>query len=105
MNTEHWGPGMYGDFGAVGNVSAGPEAWVIAALAIAAPFIIALIAWAMVWKALGLWHAARRGQYIWFLILLVVNTFGILEMIYLFVVAQIKPRDLFSGRSGHEHKA
>lgn len=94
-------PGMMygqGDYGMMGSM--GPEGWILAALAIALPLLLLAIVWSLVWKALALWHAARRGQYVWFCILLVVNTLGILEMIYLFVVAQIKPRDLFSTRSG-----
>lgn len=34
-------------------------------------------------KGLALWHAARRSEKWWFIILLVVNTIGILELIYL----------------------
>ena len=37
-------------------------------------------------KGLALWHAARRSEKWWFIILLVVNTVGILELIYLYVV-------------------
>ena len=49
------------------------------------PFAVLFILWALVWKGLALWHSARRGQYWWFLALLIVNTFGILEIIYLFL--------------------
>lgn len=73
----------------------------LVALAVVAPFIIAAILWTLVWKGLGLWHSARRGQYWWFLILLVVNTLGILEIIYLFFVAKLKFKDLFTLHSGH----
>ena len=76
--------------------------WVLLALAVAAPFIIFLVLWSVVWKGLALWHAGRRGQYWWFVILLVVNTAGILEIIYLFFVAKLKVHDLFSERS-HSH--
>lgn len=41
------------------------------------------IVWAFAWKAIALWHAAHNGQRIWFVALLVVNTVGILEIIYL----------------------
>jgi len=91
---ESWGP-----FGHMG--SWGPEGWMLVAIAIAAPFIIAAILWSVVWKGLALWHSARRGQYWWFLILMVVNTLGILEIIYLFFVAKLKFKDLFTAHSGH----
>ena len=47
------------------------------------PWIILLIIWIVVWKALALWSSARRGQKIWFIALLVVNTMGLLEIGYL----------------------
>jgi NADH:ubiquinone oxidoreductase subunit 6 (subunit J) len=37
-------------------------------------------------KGMALWHSARRDEKWWFIILLVVNTIGILEFIYLFFV-------------------
>ena len=37
-------------------------------------------------KGYSLWHAARRSEKWWFVILLVVNTMGILELCYLFFV-------------------
>jgi hypothetical protein len=50
------------------------------------PFIlILLILWSVVWKGLALWRAAHLGQKYWFSIILVVNTLGILEIIYLLV--------------------
>ncbi len=55
----------------------------------------ALSLWTIFWKGLALWHAARRGQPWWFVILLLVNTVGILEIIYLFGVAKVKGGDLF----------
>lgn len=79
--------------------------WIFAALAFLAPVILLVVLWSVVWKGLALWHAARRGQYWWFFIILVVNTLGILEIIYLFFVAKIKWADLFSTRSGHEGHA
>lgn len=77
--------------------------WVLLALALAAPFIIAALLWSIVWKGLALWHSARRGEYWWFMILLVVNTLGILEIIYLFFVAKLKFKELFSTHSHAPH--
>lgn len=47
------------------------------------PWIIVLLLWVIVWKALALWQAARRDQKIWFIALLIVNTAGLLEITYL----------------------
>ncbi len=58
-------------------------------------FISIIVLWSLFWKGLALWHSARRNQPWWFIILLVVNTMGILEIIYLFAVLKLKPKDLF----------
>jgi hypothetical protein len=42
-----------------------------------------LVLWEIFWKGLALWHAAREGQWVWFVVFLVVHTAGILEIIYL----------------------
>jgi methionyl-tRNA synthetase len=45
---------------------------------------IALSIWALIWKGIALWKASRNNHKIWFIILLVANTVGILEIIYIF---------------------
>lgn len=47
---------------------------------------IALIIWSLIWKGLALWRAARNGHTAWYIIMLIVNTAGILEIIYYFAV-------------------
>lgn len=47
------------------------------------PWIIAVLLWVLIWKALALWQAARKNQKIWFVALLIINTLGLLEIIYL----------------------
>lgn len=99
------GPGMHGyESQWLGNmpVGAGAPEWVLVAFAFLGPLIILVVLWSLVWKGLSLWHAARRGQYWWFAILLVVNTAGILEIIYLFFVAKLKLKQLFSVHAPHE---
>lgn len=60
------------------------------------PMLVLLALWSIFWKGLGLWHAGRRGQPWWFVILLVVNTIGLLEIVYLFLVLKLKSSELFS---------
>ena len=53
--------------------------------------LITLLAiWTIPWKAVALWKSARRNNLAWFIILLLVNTIGILEIIYIFAVARNK---------------
>ena len=61
------------------------------------PFIMSLllvvVVWSLLWKGLALWRAAKRGDMWWFIAFLVVNTAGILEIIYLFVITGAKLSD------------
>lgn len=45
--------------------------------------ILLLVIWSLTWKGVALWVAARKGQLAWFIVLMIVNTVGILEIIYL----------------------
>lgn len=70
------------------------------------PILPLFFLWSVLWKGLALWHSGRRGQVWWFVIFLVVNTLGILEIIYLFAVAKLKFEQLFSsGKKAQEAKS
>lgn len=45
--------------------------------------------WSLAWKGLGLWRAARNGSKVWFVVLLLVNTVGLLEILYLAVFSKM----------------
>ena len=66
-----------------------PEYWVgplgAGLLVLGAIVVFALVLWSIYWKARALWHSARKGEKIWFVVFLVVNTLGILEILYLYV--------------------
>jgi len=63
------------------------------------PILPLILLWSIFWKGLALWHSARRGQPWWFVILIIVNTVGILEIVYLFAVAKLKMSELFSKKA------
>ena len=50
--------------------------------------------WSLIWKGWALWRASRNYQKVWFMVLLVVNTVGILEILYLFVFSKKKEKNL-----------
>lgn len=53
-------------------------------------FILVLLVitfWSLPWKGVALWKAARLSHDTWFVILLVFQTLAILEIIYIFGVA------------------
>ncbi len=42
-----------------------------------------LYVWSLIWKGIALWRAAHYKQRNWFVVMLVVNTVGLLEILYL----------------------
>lgn len=44
-----------------------------------------LVFWELIWKGLGLYKAGKRQQPIWFIFMLILNTAGILPIIYLLI--------------------
>lgn len=50
--------------------------------------VVPLLLWIIAWKGWALWLAARRREPVWFVALLVINTFGLLEIFYIFVIAK-----------------
>jgi len=67
-------------------------------LSIGAILFIALVIAVFALKGFTLWIAAKRNEKGWFTALLILNTFGILELIYLYFVA-----DYWKKNSSHAH--
>ncbi len=53
-----------------------------------APIMILLVVWTLYWKFHALWHAAKNDEKWWFIGLMVINTLGILEILYLYYFAK-----------------
>jgi uncharacterized protein DUF5652 len=51
-------------------------------------WFLALFLWALVWKGLAMWKAARVGARYWFWAFLLVNTLGILEILYIYMFSE-----------------
>ncbi len=47
--------------------------------------LVVLSLWSLVWKGLALYKSARRREVAWFVVMLVLNTAGILPIIYLLI--------------------
>lgn len=55
------------------------------------PWLLFLvITWSLIWKGLALWRAARNNSKPWFVALLLINTVGVLEMVYIFIINKKK---------------
>ena len=52
------------------------------------PIMILLIVWTLYWKYKSLWLAAKKDSKGWFIALLIINTVGILEILYIYVFSK-----------------
>jgi len=62
-------------------------------------FFAILFAWSIAWKGAALWRAARNNQSYWFTAIILINTVGILEILYIFIFAKKRPESGASGQS------
>lgn len=46
-------------------------------------YLILISIWILFWKGISLWKSAKQNQKYWFISLLLFNTLGILEIIYI----------------------
>jgi len=53
-----------------------------------------LFLWSIPWKGFALWKSSRRAEKLWFIIFLLVNTAGILEILYLFIFSEKKKKKI-----------
>lgn len=58
------------------------------------PIIIPFLVWILFWKGYALWLTVKNDHKRWFVVMLVLNTFGILEIIYVFYIAKKKWSDI-----------
>ena len=46
--------------------------------------LIPIIIWEFIWKGIGMWKSARNNQLGWFVAILILNTLGILPIVYIY---------------------
>jgi hypothetical protein len=49
-----------------------------------------LVIWELIWKGIALWKAAKEKQKGWFIAILLLNTVGILPILYIFLLKKGK---------------
>ncbi len=54
------------------------------------PVIIILVLWEAVWKLMALWKSARNNHLAWFICIALINTIGILPIVYIFLMHKKK---------------
>jgi len=47
-------------------------------------FYIPFLGWSIFWKGWALWKSANKKHLVWFILLLLINTFALLEIVYIF---------------------
>ena len=49
------------------------------------PLLVILFIWEVVLKLLAMWKAAQRKELLWFILIAIFNTLGILPLLYLII--------------------
>jgi methionyl-tRNA synthetase len=60
-----------------------------AQLGISIWILVVILIWSAIWKLIALWKSAKKGHVAWFIILAIVNTIGILEILYVYIFSEI----------------
>ncbi len=63
-----------------------------------------VLIWTLTWKLLGLWRAARKGSMVWFIILAIFNTVGVLPILYIFLFSHMKPAPVVKKKPAKKKK-
>ena len=50
---------------------------------LAIPLLALVIIWSLAIKGVALWRSARKGHKVWFVVFLLLNDIGVLELVYL----------------------
>jgi len=56
--------------------------------------MLLLVVWTLVWKCYSVWTASKKNHKKWFIALIIFNTLGILDIIYIFYIAKKKWSDV-----------
>lgn len=71
------------------NMTSNPSLAILNTWMNAHPVLVPLaLIWSLAWKGFALWRSAELRQKYWFVALLLINTLGILEIFYIFVIAR-----------------
>lgn len=55
-------------------------------------FVGTILLWSLIWKGIALYKAARNNHKWWFIAIFIINTIGILEIIYIFIFGKSKDK-------------
>ena len=55
--------------------------------------LLVVFLWEAIWKIAALWKSARKGHIVWFIVIALVNTIGILPILYIYVFSKMKIKE------------
>ena len=56
--------------------------------------LIVLAIWESIWKAIALWKSGKNNQLAWFIFIFIINSAGILPILYIFFFQKNKRKKL-----------
>lgn len=59
------------------------------AIIVIASALVVIFIWTLIWKGLALWKSAKNNHKFWFIAILIINTIGILEILYIYVFSKM----------------
>ena len=88
--ASDWGWGQDNQAWRDGVISNNPAAtkvvdWIRENILWVKSLVVLILLWSLAWKGYSLWLSARTGSKIWFVVLLLVNTVGILDILYIYI--------------------
>lgn len=61
---------------------------IAAQLGVSLWLLVVMFIWSSVWKFLALWKSARKNNVAWFIVFALVNTIGVLEILYIYIFSE-----------------
>lgn len=78
------------EFFATISQKAGISVWLVTLI------LFIIFTWTAVWKLLAMWKSAKKGSVIWFVVLALFNTVGILPILYIYVFSKMNLKNVKS---------
>lgn len=88
MMYDNFYPGRHMGIGGFGPENFFGPGWLFGMALFGGVFLLLMLV-SLALKGYALWHASKRNEKWWFIALLVINTFGILELVYLIFFAKV----------------
>jgi len=56
-------------------------------------FFALMLVWSIFWKGMSMWKAAHQEKKYWFIVLLVLNTVGLLDIFYIYILPKLRKKE------------